>query len=321
MASALSAWPQERGSKETETFGSGTEITVMVHGSSRETLASVAMVKLLRGGSILSAQGETSDGRSVLVVKSLGEFTVLVQAAGYADAQKEISINGSGSTQVDVYLRPSSSTTATPGVPGRPLLAPKAQTAIDKGLQALGSDRAGEAEKFVDEAVRLAPGHPDVLYVQGVLRLKQHKWEQAESALAEATQLDPNHSRAFAALGMALCDQGKYEEAIAPLEKSLQLDAAGSWETRRTLAKAYYQHRQYDEALIMSREALTAAKSKAPEIALLVAQSLTATGLYDEAAGMLRNFLRDHSDSREATTARRWLDRLSASGKLTAKNQ
>ena len=42
---------------------------------------------------------------------------------------------------------------------------------------ALSADKMGRAEKFVGEAARLAPGHPDVLYVQGVLYLKQGKWD------------------------------------------------------------------------------------------------------------------------------------------------
>ena len=105
---------------------------------------------------------------------------------------------------------------------------------------------------------------------------------------------------------MALCDQAKYEAAIAPLEKSLQLDAAGAWETRWTLAKAYYQHEQYDEALKMSQEALAESNGKAPEIELLVAQALTAVGRYEDAAQVLREFLRDHGEQRGAATARPW---------------
>jgi hypothetical protein len=115
---------------------------------------------------------------------------------------------------------------------------------------------------------------------------------------------------------MALCDQGKCDAAIEPLKKSLELDPAGTWETRWTLAKAYYQGAQYDEALKMSQEALTSSNGKEPEISLLVAQSLTAVGRYEDAAKLLREFLRDHSDRREAATARRWLERLTASAKI-----
>ena len=183
-------------------------------------------------------------------------------------------------------------------------------------MQALSEDHAKDAEKYVDEAIRLAPADPNVLYMQGVLFLKQRNWSEAQTALAKATQIDPNHARALAALGMALCDQGKYDSAIEPLEKSVQLDSAGAWETRWTLAKAYYHHEKYDEAVKMSQDALAASHGKAPEIALLVAQSLTAVGRYEAAAQTLREFVKDYGDRREAETARRWLERLTANGKI-----
>jgi len=315
---ALPACCQDSGSEENEFHGNGAEITVMVRDSSGVPIASAAMVKLYRDGTIPSRQGETSRGSAVLVVNDLGEFTVIVQAAGYEDARKEVSIRVTGRTQVEVYLRRSAAAGSTGGVPGRAVLAPKAKEALDKGLRALSTDKLGEAERYLVEAMRLAPGHPDVWYVQGVLCLKQRNWAQAQDALEKATQLDPGHARAFAALGMALCDQAKYEAAIAPLERSLQLDAAGSWETRWTLAKAYYQHEQYDEALKMSQEALAGSNGKAPEIELLVAQALTALGRYEDAAQVLREFLRDHGEQGRAATARRWLERLTAGGKIRA---
>jgi tetratricopeptide (TPR) repeat protein len=218
---------------------------------------------------LLSRQGQTSRGSALLVVNNLGEFTVIVEAAGYESPQKEeVSVRVTGRTQVDVYLRRLSAGGRTGGVPRRALFAPKAKEVLEKGSQALSADKTGEAEKYVGEAMPLAPGHPDVLYVQGVLSLKQHNWAQGQDALEKVTQIDPSHARAFAELGMALCDQGKYGAAIAPLEESLQWDAAGSWETRW-------------------------------KIELLVAQSLTAVGRYEDAAQVLRAFLRDYGDRRD----------------------
>jgi tetratricopeptide (TPR) repeat protein len=164
--------------------------------------------------------------------------------------------------------------------------------------------------------MRLAPGNPDVLYVRGVLDLKQQNWKHAQTVLEKATQLDPNSARVFAALGMALCNQGSYEASIAPLTKSLQLNPVGRWETLWALAKSYYQLQQYDEALKLSQEALEKSNGNAPEIALLVAQSLTAVGRYEDAAQILRQFLKDQENRPEAVTARRWLGQLAASGKI-----
>jgi len=317
VAFAVPAFCQDSGSEDKEFHGRGAEITVTVHDGSGDTISTPAIVKLYREGTILSRQGETTRGSAVLVVYSLGDFTVTVVAPGFETAQKDLSVQEPGRVQMDIYLRRSADAGTVAGVPGRPLLAPKAKEVLEKGLQALNANKLKDAEKYVGEAVRLAPGHPDVLYVEGLLRLKQRNWAQAQDALAKATQVDPNDARAFAALGMAFCDEGKYGDAIAPLEKSLELDAAGSWQTRWALAKAYYERARYDEALKMSQQSLAGSNGGSPEIALLVAQSLTAVGRYEDAAQVLRAFLKDHGDLREATTARKWLQGLAANGKIS----
>ncbi|HTF23797.1 MAG TPA: tetratricopeptide repeat protein [Candidatus Limnocylindria bacterium] len=154
-------------------------------------------------------------------------------------------------------------------------------------MQALSANKLSDAEKYVSEAMKLAPGHPEVLFVQGVLYLSQRNWSQAQSVLEKAAQIDPSNAHVLGALGMALTDQAKYEAAIAPLEKSLQLEAGG-WESHWALGKAYYYRQQYDQALKISQLALTESKGEAPQIELLVAQSLTAVGQYDDAAQTLR---------------------------------
>ena len=294
--------------------GNRAELAVTVRDSSGEPIAAPATVKLLRYG-VPTNQAATSKGKVSFILPGLGDYTLIVGAPGYKTQQKDVSVPVELKAEVDVVLGRDSSSGDVSGVPGRPVLAPKAKEAFDKGLQALSHDNMKEADKYVAEAMKLAPGHPDVLYAQGVLYLKQRNWVQAQEVLEKATQIDPSHARAFAALGMALADQGKYDTAIPPLEKSLELEAGG-WETRWTLAKAYYQHQQYEEALKTSQEALTASNGKAPEIELLVAQSLTAVGRYEDSATALRDFLKNHPDRPEAATARRYLARLTADGKI-----
>ena len=118
------------------------------------------------------------------------------------------------------------------------------------------------------------------------------------------------------ALGMALSDQGKYEAAIAPLETALQQNASAGWETHWALAKARYHTARYEQALEASMLAVEESHGRAPQIALLVAQSLTAVGRYEDAAETLREFLKQHADRVEAATARSWLERLAESGKI-----
>jgi len=217
--------------------------------------------------------------------------------------------------EVDANLQRDAAPDGFAGAPAKPLLAPKAREALDKSLKALSANKLSEAEKYVGEAIQLAPSHPDVLYVQGVLFLNEKHWTQAQSALEKASQMDPTNGRAFSALGMALVDQGNYDAAVGPLEKSLQLDT-GSWETHWALGKAYYHRGQYDQALKTSQLALTESNGKAPQIELLVAQALTAVGKYEDAAHTLRDFLKRYGDRPEAPTARHWLDGLAKNGKI-----
>lgn len=308
------AQAQDTRTADTEFFGKGTALTVIVHDPSGNPIHSAAVVKLFRGGTLPSGQTSTQQGRAELVAYDLGDFTIVAEAPGYSSVQKEVSLNANGRAVVDIYLRTLSS--APSPLPGRPLLAPKAKKAVDEALAALAADNLGKAQKHAAQAISLAPGHPDVLYLQGVILLKQRDWSKAQEALEKATQLDPSNANAFSALGMALCDQGRYDAAVAPLENAMKLNPASPWDTRMTLARAYYQRAQYDQALAMSQAALSSAHGKAPEIQLLVAQSLTAVGRYEDAAEALRGFLRDHPDRQEAATARRWLNGLAANGKI-----
>ncbi len=311
-----SLFSQDSGNENLIPRGDRAELSVTLRDGSGEPISPAAIVKLYRGG-MPADQSAASHGRAFFVFRTLGTYTLVVQATGYKNTEKEVTVPVAMKYEVDVYLQRESSSNETTGVPGKPLLAPKAKEALDKGLQALGANKLPDAEKYVGEAVKLAPGHPDVLFVQGVLFLSQRNWSQAQSVLEKAAQMDSNNARIYSALGMALTDQGKYEEAIIPLEKSLQLDAGGvdGWETHWALGKAYYYRKQYDQALKTSQLALTESNGRAPQIELLVAQSLTAVGRYDDAAETLRDFLKRHGDRPEAPTARRWLDGLANSGK------
>jgi Tfp pilus assembly protein PilF len=305
---------QDSGAEGTLLRGDKAEISVTVRDSSGEAISVPATVKIFKEG-MPTDQKEASHGRAFFILRSLGDYTVAVSATGYKPAQKDVSVPVGVRAEVDIYLEREPSSNESEGVPGKPLLAPKAKEALDKGLQAMSVNKAKEAEKYVDEAAKLAPGHPDVLYVQGVLYLSLHNWAQAQGVLEKASQLEPSNARVLAALGMALTDQGKYDQSIAPLEKSLQLEAGG-WETHWALGKSYYYRQQYEQALKTSQQALVESNGKAPQIELLVAQSLTAVGRYEDAARALRDFLKNHGDRPEAGTARRWLEGLANNGKI-----
>jgi Flp pilus assembly protein TadD len=288
-------------------------ISLTVRNSAGETITTAGTVKLLHDG-VPAGDTGLSHGRAFFGSLPFGDYTLVVEATGYKSTQRDLNLSVAMRYEVDANLQ-KEGVDSGDAARAKPLLAPKAKEALDKSLKALSANKLSEAEKYVAEAVKLAPFHPDVLYVQGVVLLDKRNWAQAQSALEKASQMDPTNGRAFSALGMALVDQGNYDAAVGPLEKSLQLDT-GSWETHWALGKAYYHRGQYDQALKTSQLALTESNGKAPQIELLVAQALTAVGKYEDAAQTLRDFLKRYGDRPEAATARHWLDGLAKNGKI-----
>ncbi len=295
--------------------GDRAEISLTVRDNSGEPITAPGMVKLFRDGQPAD-QTALNRGRAFFVFRTLGNYTMAIDATGYKPTQRDVNIAVAMKYEVDVRLQRENSGSETVSASAKPILAPKAKEAFDKALQAIDANKLGEADKHLAEALRLAPGHPDVLFVQGVLFLTRRNWTEAQSVLEKVTQLDGSNARAYSALGMALSNQNKYAEAVPMFEKAIQLNPPGTWETNWALGKAYYYHEQYNEALKASQQALEESKGKAPQIELLVAQSLTAVGRYEDAAQTLREFLKKNGDRPEAATARRWLDGLAKNGKI-----
>jgi tetratricopeptide (TPR) repeat protein len=310
-----SAAGQDSDEPGTNSFGSRAEIAVTVRDRAGQVITVPTMVKIYKNGS-LEDQRSTSQGHAFFIVQGLGEFTVAVSAVGYKAAQKEVSIENVFQYQEDVYLEPDTTSGAGTGAPGRAVLAPKARKALEKGAQALEAGKLKEAQKFIGEAIKLAPANPDVLYLQGMLYMQQSNWEQAQTALEKANQMDPNQPRLLAALGVNLVNQKKFAEAIPLLEKSIQLQPASGWGTKWALGKAYYYHEQYEQALSMAEQAHTDSHGSSAQAELLLAQCLTVVGRYEDSAQVLREFLKNNTEGPDATTARRWLERLTTNGKI-----
>jgi Flp pilus assembly protein TadD len=306
---------QDSGEEGTLSRGSRAEIAVTVRDASGQVVTVPTTVKLYKDG-VPTDQSETSRGRAFFVLRGLGDFTVVVEAAGYKSAQKDVSVQIAILEEVDVYLEKETARGTTAGIPGPPLLAPKAKEMLKKGLEALKADKLEAAKKYLSEVLRLAPGNPDVLYAEGLLEMKERDWAQAQAVLEKSNQIEPNQPRVLAALGMALCNQKKYQGAIPLLEASLKLEPASDWETEWALAKSYYYQGQYEPALKMAEQARTSAHEPNPQVELLLAQCLTAAGRYEDAAQVLRQLLKNNAEGPDAATARRWLDGLVANGKI-----
>src|SRR5439155_10129854 len=163
---------QDRSTDEYVPRGNRAEISITLRDNSGQIVTTPATVKIYRSG-ILSGQAVTSKGRAFFILNSLGDYMISVDASGYRPAQKEVSLRVAVEAAEDIYLKRDSVPESGSAVLGKPLLAPKAKEAFDKGMQALNEDKLDTAEKYLDEAIKLAPSNPDVLYIQGVVFLKK----------------------------------------------------------------------------------------------------------------------------------------------------
>lgn len=307
------SYGQARVGDEGTLRGNRAEVSVTLRERGGDVISAPGILKVYRNGALIG-QATTSGGHASFILDT-GVYTIAAEATGYKGAQKEISLTVAVSSVEEIFLARDAAADESVGVPGKPVLAPKAKESFDKALRALNDNKLDQAEKHLDETAKLAPNHPDVLYLQGVVYLRKGSFAKAQAALETAAQLEPGNARTLAALGMAYVDQNRYDQAVPVLEHSVQIEG-GAWDAHWTLAKAYYHQANYEGALKESQEAVNGAHGSAPDVELLLAQCLTAVGRYEDAAQTLRTFLKNHGKDPGAEKAKRWLDRLAADEKI-----
>ena len=144
------------------------EISVTVRDHAGAAISAAGSVKLLRDG-MLSDETGLSRGHAFFGSILFGSYTVVVDATGYKSTQRDVNVSVAMRYEVDVTLQRDSASDSAAGAPSKPLLAPKATEALDKTWKALSKNKLSEAEKHLNEAIHLAPTHPDVQNAHGVL--------------------------------------------------------------------------------------------------------------------------------------------------------
>ena len=299
-----------QGSSRKPAISSGAQIMVHVSGPNGEPLDVPGIVELYTFDGTPHGR-TTAQGIAPVTFADVppGSYYVQVSAPGYLKTREDANVDAPMPIDVYVYMRTEGAGLSPAAPPGPPVLAPKVRDELQRGLDALRANDLKEAQKRLDSAAKLAPGHPDVFYLLGVLYIHLNERAQAQQALEKATQLDPKHARALAALGTVLSNQGEFAKAIPLLRRAVELNDR-AWETQWTLATAEYHERQFEQARDHAQQALNLAGGKAPEIRLLLAQALAALGQQEKAAEQLRSFLTSYPDHAKAPLARRWLVQL-----------
>ncbi len=250
------------------------DVLVSVREPSGMPLAGSAIVKLYspRGAFLTAA---TQDGSTATFSRIMsGEYEVEVTASGYKTAKEHASVYASGaSCTVYVYLHPESETLTASAPPGATTMTPRVQGEIDKGLDKMRRHQYDAARAQFEKAAKLAPGNPDIQYLQGMLEYTQEHFDAARAKFQAALSIYPSHERSLLSLGELQLRTGDSGAAAQTLEKAYQVNGA-DWRTHWLLANAYAQQKNYEKALPHVTRAVEIGKEHAAPAWILLGQIL-----------------------------------------------
>ena len=92
-----------------------------------------------------------------------------------------------------------------------------------RALEAHRAGDAAQAEKLCEAALRARPGHPEALYLLGVVRQRQGRGDSALEPVDRLVKLRPDHAAAHALRGNVLKAMARFEEAVASYDRALQV--------------------------------------------------------------------------------------------------
>lgn len=281
-----------------------TDMVVEVRDVGNVPLRQTATITLIAESGSVSGQVTTNTGRAQFTGVAPDEYTIRVAAAGFETTEVRVSTFEPGSANhVNVTMKVDSSA-GPPAVPvGPPILAPKAQHELTHGLQDLRSGKTKDARKHFQNAARLAPNHPDVNYLLGVIEAMTGDMPAAERYLLKAVFAYPNHVLSLTALAEIHLLGGNAEAAKHELETALTVEP-NSWRAHQLLSTVLLKQHSYRDSILHAERALELGKKDANSARLTLAQALLASGQGERASKVLSDFLDQHPPEDQAAIAR-----------------
>jgi tetratricopeptide (TPR) repeat protein len=149
----------------------------------------------------------------------------------------------------------------------------------------------------LDEALRIHPGEPDLLYTRALLADQLDRFEEAEANLRAILAQDPDHAEALNALGYTLADRNlRLDEAFTLIDKALKLNPDNP-AILDSMGWVLFRQGKLAEAESYLRRAY--AREPDGEIAAHLAEVLAAQGRRDEALQLIQDALARDPGRRE----------------------
>lgn len=212
-----------------------------------------------------------------------GEYDIEVRCLGYKTQTDHLSLSAMGPEfSVYVYIHPDSEPSTENGPPTGVTVTPKLQGEIEKGLDLMRKKDYEAAKAHFAKAALMAPGNPDVAYLQGTADLALQHTDAARHDFEHALSLNPSHEKALLSLGELQLRAGETNSAIATLEKAYAINGAG-WRTHVFLAAAYLKAEKYPDAESHASRAVSLAQDKGAGATMLLAEAQFAQGKISDA--------------------------------------
>jgi tetratricopeptide (TPR) repeat protein len=285
-------------------------LAVQVRAPNGSTLDTMAVVTLcnLSGQTITSKT--TFGSQALFTPLNKGQYTINVEAAGYAKAQAEAQVVSSHGQQVIIVtLQPDSAAGATYTAPVGVVLSPKAQKESSKGVEALQANKFDEAIKHLDAAHHLAPNHPDISYMLGMVYEKKGDLATARKCWNEALQAYPKHLSSLLASGDIALRQDDVSGARKYLDQAVEV-APNSWRAHSLLANGLLRQQSYAEAVTHAERAMELGKGQANSSLLILGQALAAERQNDQAIAALKDYLAGRPPEQQAQAVEKLIARL-----------
>lgn len=311
-AGAAAQDPPDRGSSRDDSLVPAVgKVVVRIREMGGANISTPAWVRLYSDISMFQLSSGTQDNSQIVFDNvPLGEYHIEVRAPGYLQAVNDATIltpNAIAYVWVELRLESGPNSAAAAGSKaGPPVMAPKARKELEQAGAALRANDLKKAQEHLDRAKKLAPGHPVVHYLQGLIYFQQQNAAAARTSLETAVNLYPGHAGAQAALGATLYRLGDLTAAVAALDKSVEISPQ-NWQSHRALAMCHIRLRAYDKARAHAERAIETSGDKVPELHVLLARVLIALNQKEKARAELQSFITGQPGHPEMAEAQRLL--------------
>ncbi len=169
-------------------------------------------------------------------------------------------------------------------------LSPRVAKMAEQAAAGIEARRLDDARRSLVAACVLAPTHPEILRLQGVLKHLEERYDEAVKILREAHAASADDALIANNLGSSMRASGDVDGAIEMFSRATSLDPelAAAW---FNLGKTLKTQAQPEQALPHLLRALELSPAHVPA-RIVLGDSLKATGQIDEAAKAFREALR-----------------------------